>query len=579
VVIRGHWHSSRLEPSAGESHTASMVRRGHKRRLTTLLFTDIVGSTDIAAELGDDRWRRLLSDQRSLVRREVRRFGGQLIDSSGDSVFATFEEPIEAVRCACAVLGAVRRLGLELRAGLHLGEAEREGGRVGGIAVHTAARVAAAAAAGEVLVTSTIVDVVAGSGVVFTDRGMHVLKGVPGQWHLFDVAAVDQVSLQPPVDAAEASQIRDRVVPPAQSTRRRLSLYVALASAIALVLLIGLVVASADQSGPGSGPSASAGPNKPLLAKISAGAQQATRIDGVFPPNTSQAGPITVVQGHVWLASSDSIEPISATYLTKVRPRDGVRVSTARYEWGCHAESPCVAAARGLVWMTAVVSTAATRPRLLVGAVDPNTNGMRYGPRSFREEGRVSFGSIQQIAGLVYGAGSLWTAVAGDHTLYRIDLHGSQPGLPRPIGVTGEIDGLAYGERAVWIIDRINGTLTKVDPVTGSAGSSAPLSGSPSSVAAGNGYVWVTDVTNGELLRVDPSLEQSFAPIDVGRRPIAVTVGGGHVWVANFSDGTVSEVDPTSGTVVQTIPVAAGVRGVAYGDGALWVATGSLGGG
>jgi streptogramin lyase len=279
----------------------------------------------------------------------------------------------------------------------------------------------------------------------------------------------------------------------------------------------------------------------------------------------------------VWLASSES--SYGATYLTKVRSEDGVRVFTARYEWGCHAESPCIVAARGLVWMTAAVSTAATRPKLAVGAVDPDTNKVRYGPRLFREKGRFSLGSSQQIAGLVYGAGSLWTAVVGSQTLYRIDLHGRRPGLPRPIDVPGEIDGLAYGESAVWTIDRTSGTLTKVDPGTDTPSPPSALLGSPSSVAAGNGYVWVTDDANDELLRVDPSFEQSFTPIDVGQRPVAVTVGGGQVWVANFSDGTVSEVDPTSGIVVQTIPVAAGVRGVAYGDDALWVAAATLGSG
>jgi class 3 adenylate cyclase len=153
-----------------------------------VLFTDIVGATETAARLGDRRWRDVLGRHHDSVRRELRQFRGREIDTAGDGFFAAFDGPARAVRCACAVVDAVRPLGLQIRAGVHTGECEVMGDKVGGIAVHIGARIAARAAAGEVLVSSMVKDLVSGSGLSFVDRGQQSLKGVPGQWHLFAVA-------------------------------------------------------------------------------------------------------------------------------------------------------------------------------------------------------------------------------------------------------------------------------------------------------------------------------------------------------------------------------------------------------
>ena len=165
------------------------VRHGPEpdRVLATVLFTDIVGATEKAASLGDRRWRDLLQGHHGLVRRELGRFRGHEIDTAGDGFLATFDGPARAIRCACAVSDGVRALGIEVRAGLHTGEVEMLGDKVSGLAVHIGARVAATAAPGEVLVSSTVKDLVAGSGLRFQDRGSHGLKGVPGEWHLFAV--------------------------------------------------------------------------------------------------------------------------------------------------------------------------------------------------------------------------------------------------------------------------------------------------------------------------------------------------------------------------------------------------------
>ncbi len=157
------------------------------RVLATLVFTDLVDSTKRAASLGDQRWRGLLEQHHAAIRRELARFRGREIDCAGDGFLATFDGPARAVRCATAIRDAVAALGLEVRAGLHTGEVELMGPKVGGIAVHIGARVAAEAKAGEILVSHTVKDLVAGSGLRFADHGAHALKGVPGEWHLFSV--------------------------------------------------------------------------------------------------------------------------------------------------------------------------------------------------------------------------------------------------------------------------------------------------------------------------------------------------------------------------------------------------------
>jgi class 3 adenylate cyclase len=155
------------------------------RVLATVLLTDIVGATEKAAALGDRRWRDLLEGHHALVRRELSRYRGREIDTAGDGFLATFDGPARGVRCARAVSDGVRELGLQVRAGLHTGEIEVMDDKVSGLAVHIGARVAAAAGPGEVLVSSTVKDLVAGSGLQFQDRGVQTLKGVPGEWHLF----------------------------------------------------------------------------------------------------------------------------------------------------------------------------------------------------------------------------------------------------------------------------------------------------------------------------------------------------------------------------------------------------------
>lgn len=167
------------------------VRRGPEpdRVLATVMFTDIVGATERAVELGDRRWRDLLESHYAAVREQLARFRGHEIDTAGDGFLATFDGPARGVHCACAVVRDARRLGLDTRVGLHTGEFEVMGDKLSGIAVHTGARIASLAGAGEVLVSGTVKDLVAGSGIMFEDRGARILKGVPGEWRLYAVVS------------------------------------------------------------------------------------------------------------------------------------------------------------------------------------------------------------------------------------------------------------------------------------------------------------------------------------------------------------------------------------------------------
>lgn len=155
------------------------------RVLATILFTDIVGSTEKMSELGDAGWRELLERHHAIVRGQLARGRGREVDTAGDGFLASFDGPARAVRCAKAIVDGVRELGIDVRSGLHTGECELIDGKVAGIAVHTGARVAAHAGPGEVLVSSTVKDLVAGSGLEFEDRGVHELKGIPGEWRLY----------------------------------------------------------------------------------------------------------------------------------------------------------------------------------------------------------------------------------------------------------------------------------------------------------------------------------------------------------------------------------------------------------
>jgi class 3 adenylate cyclase len=176
-----------LESFLSESARKRAPEFGPDRVLATILFTDLVDATARASELGDRRWRETLEQHHRLIRTQLGYFREREMDTAGDGFFATFDGPARAIRCACAIRDGVRELGLEIRAGLHTGECELMDDKIGGIAVHIGARVASVAQPGEVLVSRTVKDLVAGSGIGLDDRGQQTLKGIAGEWQLYAV--------------------------------------------------------------------------------------------------------------------------------------------------------------------------------------------------------------------------------------------------------------------------------------------------------------------------------------------------------------------------------------------------------
>jgi class 3 adenylate cyclase len=185
LVWVGDWEP--IVDEIEEFLTGARHRSDPDRALATILFTDIVSSTERTSELGDERWRSLVERHDELIRMEIERYGGRPVKTMGDGFLAVFEGPAKAIRCARAMGGAVRSLGIEMRAGIHTGECERRGEDLSGIAVNVAARIVARSGGGEVLVSSTVRELVLGSGLEFSERGTHALKGVPDEWHLFAV--------------------------------------------------------------------------------------------------------------------------------------------------------------------------------------------------------------------------------------------------------------------------------------------------------------------------------------------------------------------------------------------------------
>jgi class 3 adenylate cyclase len=256
-----------------------MLRHAPSRGLTTLMFTDIAGSTEIVVQLGDRRWRTIQSRHHAEVRRQLKRNGGHEVDTAGDGFLATFSSPAEGVRCAFAIVKGVRELGLEVRAGLHIGEAELTEEKVSGIAVTTAARVSAAAGPGQILVTATIVQLVAGSGLEFHEIGARELKGVPGTWELSELVAVDDQPIGVPLDPRDAAEARDRSSPPEAPKASPLRTSAIALTGVLVVLLVGVVLLRWHDSDSTGTPPASVSAPTALMALRDGSGDEAFPVD------------------------------------------------------------------------------------------------------------------------------------------------------------------------------------------------------------------------------------------------------------------------------------------------------------
>lgn len=529
--------------------------------LATLLFTDIVGSTDLADQLGDRRWRELLARHHTIVRRELKRFNGRELDTAGDGFFAAFTKPAEAVRCAAAIVDGVRELGIEIRAGLHVGEAEIFGAKLSGVTVHIAARTMAMAGPGEVIVTGVVKDLVPGSGFRLEDRGVHHLKGAPGEWRLFALEAVDGVPLSGVAGPEEQRERLAAIQPPRVPRRARAPLI-----GVAVAIVLAAVIAAAMLDSGGGGPSirsttGSRGPRGQLVAIDPVTRKVTARVPLDFAP-----GPVSFAEGSVWIVDDGGNRVLRLNPVTR-------RVE-AQIPVGKDPVDLTVGA--GAIWVANHFGKSVSR-------IDPGTN-------KATQPIRVDFLPIRIAA----NDRAVWVAdigVLGPSDPYpRSNLATIEPGTNRVLdavrfkaatgcapflGATTEDGwaGTAFGE--VWKLSARGGK-----PVVLTRTSEIALAGML--MDESHGFIWFgSDGSPGKVVSLDLTTKDFSDPIFVGTTenrtgpgcdPIWVASSGGrYLWVTNADDHTLSVIAVVSRQGVGTIPLDGKPTGLAFGASQVWV--------
>jgi class 3 adenylate cyclase len=491
-----------------------MQRRTVRRGLGAVLFTDIVGSTAIASEMGNTRWSELVSRHHRLIRREIRRFDGREQDTAGDGFFVSFERPADAIRCAVSSAEAVRALGIEIRAGVSFGQLELVEGKAGGLIVNTAARVMSVAGAGEVLVPAAVKDLVPGTGISFDDHGTHGLKGIEGKLRLCRVTEVDGRAPPEPLGAEEAAERRAAIAP---GTSRRAGLVVGglAAAVVALVAIWALA---------GNGPPA--GPREPALPAryvVEFDADTADERQLIAYPNPGRPErarfdtAIAAGQGAVWIEDPTAHVPT----VLHVDPRVGeIRPVALRVPGSFNLS---IDTAFDAVW---VASDQLIR-------INPATDEARAILRF-----PVPVGGIVGVA-LAVDRRHLWIGTT-DGVLLRVDPSGD---VTARRSVTDSIQEIAAGEDGVWAVDQLAGVIVRIDPLSLETLAEIPFTGSVDAMELFDGELWALDFRTGVLRRISILEDREVEQVDVPSDATALAVGLDAIWVS-YEDGTVIKVDP-----------------------------------
>jgi class 3 adenylate cyclase/streptogramin lyase len=519
------------------------------RKLATVLFTDIVGSTELATELGDRRWQELLARHHRIVRRNLKRFGGREVDTAGDGFFATFDRPTDAVRCACAVVSDVRELGVEIRAGVHTGEVEAGSAGVRGIAVHVGARVMGTAGAGEVVVSSTVRDLVGGAGLELADRGTHRLKGVDDEWRLFAVAAVDGEALPPPLDAAEAERRRAEIQPSGGPRRR----WIIAAAVVTLVLAtgIGLLVVESDEE-----PAATS--TEPRANSLIAFDPDTGQIGDIAPSVVRPTGAgrprIAIDGGQVWIRSAD---------LTHVDGSTGEILHEHRFfPPGVAGGSLSLAIDFRTVWAPTGVGEVGS-PGVLT-RVDWSSGDILEPVRLPRPSAPSDVAT---------GLDAVWVGFR-DGTIERRDPFTGE--LVGSLAVPGTVDAIVIGGESLWVLDQLASEVIQIDPDTGAELARTAVVGSPRTMTADDRRVWVLDPSTSTVTSIAMSTGEASSPVGpLGREPTGLAVGADGVWVSD-AEGFVYRVDPTDGSTTE-LEVGVPLTAIAVDPetGLLWLTVGA----
>jgi class 3 adenylate cyclase/streptogramin lyase len=510
------------------------------RRIATVLMLDVVGSTHVAAELGDARYRELSSRFNRSVRASLRRFGGKEEDHAGDGFFATFPQPDQAIRCAAALAEEVRSLGIEIRSGIHTGQTEDQAGKTHGIAVVIGARVMSLADAGEILVTSTTKDLTTGSGFGFEDFSAHELKGVPGTWLVFAVTAVDGADRGLPLAADEAAERRAKIDPGAG--RERPSLKAMIAAGLALLVAVAGVAFAATRGRPGSPPRTRStealsevvvqvDPERepPIVKSISVPVPRVS-VPGVTLPTSAHS--MVVGQGGVWT--------VRFRYLFHVDPSRSELEDRLPLEFGI-SFSVNLAEGSDKIWVAYDGG---------LDEVNPATGEQR--------EAVVSATNRPVANDVAVGAGSVWLG-GSDGRLVRFD-----PVTGRDLARRGldPIDAIAFGHGSVWTADTVGGTVTRYDPGTMRPIEKIVMPTAADYLVSGDVAVWALSTSVGTLSRIDPLTNDVAIAGQVGENPSGLAAGSGAVWVGD-EDGIIRRVDEDT-RLVTKIPFGAEIRALAF---------------
>ena len=524
-----------------------MPRSSARRRLMTVLFLDIVGSTALAHELGDARWRVVLTSFRAAVRQELKRYSGCEQGTEGDSFFATFAEPAQALRAAAAIATAVQHVGVDVRIGVHTGEVEELDGTLGGIAVHIGARVCALAGAAEVMVTSTVKELVAGSGARFDDAGEHQLKGVDGLWHTHLLRSIELVvppPLQPEVAAERIAGL--------DAPRGRRRVYWAIAAAV-------LAIAAAI-----AGIVAMHGSSKPL-AKITllqldpkTGAIVRTLRDGTL--GCPCGANLFAIDGTLWERAGRQGDVIAVRDMSTGRTQRVARAPDGSVDGAVGFGS--VWLLRNVVGMKSGNNTltsavqrvdelsgraVATIP--LTGSIDGGTiavgngavwalqpNGMldRIDPATNRLTGRFVTGA-EETQILLPTGGYEWICECLYHEVLRYDARTRSSKTFHFTEQPWHLVEINTGNRSsLWLMDEQGATLTEIDPETGTPKQPLGLNGTPSEAVQLGDSIWVAAGSVVDRIKLKGHARTSIElPKGMNATGIAADATTGRLWVNN----------------------------------------------
>jgi peptide/nickel transport system substrate-binding protein len=498
------------------------------RAMLAVMFTDIVGSTELATALGDKRWRELLEQHDAAIRTQIARFDGREVDTAGDAFFATFGLAVRAVDCALESARAVRRLGLRIRAGIHMGECVVTQDKVRGVTVHIGARVGAKARGDEVLVSSTVRDILAGAGLKFADRGEQTLKGVEGRWKLYAVEprVRDNESDLPPLLEAEIAG------PPKPAWQKPRALA---AIGTALAVLIGAIAFVTFRGGGLASVPADS------VAAIDAASGD---VESFVTVRRRPVGLVAAPDG-IWVANSIDR---SVTHIGKDGRNDTIPVGPGPIA----VASGTLGSGEPFIW----VANADGRN---VSRVSPKTGGVVGEP--------IQAGN--GLSGIAYGAGALWLTNAVEGTVWRVDPTSGKRTKEIPVGPS--LRGIAITDKAVWVTSETAGSVTQIDPGSGEIVQVVEVGSGPGAVTVGAGSVWVTNAYDGTVTRIDEASGKKTGTIRVGAGPRAIAVAKGNVFVANEESGSVTMINARSGDVIREITLANAPMGLAADGEQVWV--------